>query len=199
MTKPNLPVPSNQVSPATTPDRYETEYMKADGAMLYRIKARAPWQLGALIGLVGGGAVLAEVLAGSYYSLLAIPVFLAIILLFAILRVTVSEGSVNIQYGLFGPKIPMAAIESAEAITYDWKKYGGWGIRRSMDGEWMYNMPGDGGSAVRIVWRTKAGKRKVTLVGTQEAPSMAAAISKAQQALPGGPSTPELPPESSVD
>ncbi len=187
--KPNLPA---RVEQSTVPDRYEAEYMKADGTMLYRVKSRMPWQLGALIAGVGGVTVLGSVLVGSLGSLFALPIIAAIALLFAILRVTVSEGSVNIQYGLFGPKIPMAAIESAEAITYDWKKFGGWGIKRSFDGEWIYNMPGDEGKAVRIVWRTTKGKRKVTLVGTREAEPMAAAITQAQRALPAA-ATRELP------
>ncbi|MGB1277217.1 MAG: hypothetical protein ACPG77_15845, partial [Nannocystaceae bacterium] len=109
-------------------------------------------------------------------------------------RVTVSQGTVNIQYGLFGPKIPMAAIESAEATTYDWKRFGGWGIRRSVKGEWIYNMPNDGGNAVRITWRNNKGKRVVTLVGTREAQNVAAAIAKAQRMLPAGEQTPALPP-----
>jgi len=177
-----------------TKDRYEAEYMQADGMVLFRIKDRAPWQLGALIGGAGALAVGSSVLAGSYASLLAIPIILSVLLLFSVLRVTVSQGTVNIQYGLFGPKIPMAAIESAEATTYDWKRFGGWGIRRSVKGEWIYNMPNDGGNAVRITWRNKKGKRVVTLVGTREAQNVAAAIAKAQRMLPAGEQTPALPP-----
>jgi len=185
----NLPA---RIEGSATPDRYEAEYMQADGMVLHRVKDRAPWQLGALIGGSGLLAVVGGVIAGSYASLFGLPIILAILLLFSILRVTVSEGSVNIQYGLFGPKIPMVAIESAEATTYDWKRFGGWGIKRSLQGEWIYNMPNDGGNAVRITWRNKKGKRVVTLVGTPEAKPMAAAIAKAQTMLPAAKQMPAL-------
>ena len=66
-----------------------------------------------------------------------------------------SERAVKIQFGLFGPTIPMEAIVNAEAISYDWKKFGGWGIGYSR-GEWMYNVPGDGGRAVPSREDTKA-------------------------------------------
>ena len=44
-----------------------------------------------------------------------------------------------------------SSIESATAVDYKWTRYGGWGIRRGRDGEWLYNMPGDGGKAVRCL------------------------------------------------
>jgi hypothetical protein len=117
-------------------------------------------------------------------GLLFVPLGILLWALFAVLRFTVSEGAVDVQYGLFGPKIPTSAIESADAIDYDWKRFGGWGIRRSLDGEWMYNMPGDGGRAVRIVWRDEQGKRRVTNVGTPSPEPAVAAIRTAMRALP---------------
>jgi hypothetical protein len=115
-------------------------------------------------------------------ALISLPILFAVWMLFSVLRVTVSEGRVNVQYGVFGPTIPMHAIESAEATRYDWKKFGGWGIRRSRDGEWIYNMPGDGGRAVRIVWRDAQGNRKVTLVGSREPEALAKAIHRGRRA-----------------
>lgn len=43
-----------------------------------------------------------------------------------------------VPYGVFGPEIPVAAIELCEATTYDWKKFGGRGIRRGGAREWLY-------------------------------------------------------------
>ena len=49
--------------------------------------------------------------------------------LFSVLRISVSRDEVYVQYGLFGPRIAVRDIERCEAVDYDWKKYGGWGIR----------------------------------------------------------------------
>jgi hypothetical protein len=122
--------------------------------------------------------VLGSALAsGAWQALpLALPVVALLWLMFSVLRVTVSAGSVKVQYGFFGPEIPIAAIESAEATSYDWKRFGGWGIRRGIGGEWIYNMPGDGGRAARIVWRDAKGRRRVVLIGSPRAEALAAAV-----------------------
>ena len=184
------------VEAARPPDAYERQYMAGDGVVLFRDKSRAPWLLNALFALPAAVVVGAAVATGELVGLLALPVLVLIWLFFSVLRVTVSERAVNVQYGLFGPKIPLAAIEEAEAVTYDWKKFGGWGIKRSLDGEWIYNMPGDGGRAVRLTWRDREGKRRVTLVGTRQADEMARQIDRGRKALPGGAAAPALGPGS---
>lgn len=180
------------VDAARPPDAYERRYMAGDGVVLFRDKSRAPWLLNALFALPAAVVVGAAVATGELVGLLALPVLVLIWLFFSVLRVTVSERAVNVQYGLFGPKIPLAAIEEAEAVTYDWKKFGGWGIKRSLDGEWIYNMPGDGGRAVRLAWRDRKGKRRVTLVGTRQADEMARQIDRGREALPGGAAAPAI-------
>ena len=172
----------------TGTDAYERKYMAGEGTVLYRGKSRSHWSLSTVI--LGSAAVCvipaifgAE--GGLLIAAIGAPLLLAIWMLFLVLRVTVSEGLVNVQFGVFGPKIPVEAIKSAEYRQYDWKKFGGWGIRRSLDGEWMYNMPGDGGNAVRIEW-TDNGTDKVTWVGTKDAKNVAAAIATARKALPAG-------------
>lgn len=186
MTKPEetrLAVPES----SRTPDAYEKKYMAGEGLVLHRAKERAPWQWNAMMGATAL-AVIAPVFfnpAAWLGAAIGLPMMAIAFVLFSVLRVTVSEGHVNIQYGLFGPKIPIEAITHAEATTYDWKKFGGWGIKRSFDGEWIYNMPGDGGRAVRIEW-TKNGRKRVTLVGSKEPQALAAAIEEARgrKALP---------------
>jgi hypothetical protein len=181
------------VEAGRTPDLYERKYMPGEGTVLYRDKRRAPWQLQALFATSGLGALIATIASGQLWALpIVLPPLLLIWLLFAVLRVTVSEGHVNVQYGLMGPKIPIGAIESAEAITYDWKTYGGWGIRYAGKREWMYNMPGDGGRAVRIVWHDARGRR-VTAIGSRQANDLAASIHHAQKALPAGARQSALP------
>ena len=175
---------------ARTPDAYEAKYMKGQGMVLHRAKERAPKALQALTFLPFAITLpgLVASVGALWFIVPALVLSLAVWGLFSVLRVTVSEGQVNVQYGLFGPTIPIAQIESAEATTYDWKKFGGWGIRRSLDGEWIYNMPGDKGRAVRIVWRDTKGNRKVTLVGSKTPRELAQAIAQARsKSLPGTP------------
>jgi hypothetical protein len=174
--------------------------MTGEGVVLHRAKAKAPAWLQATLLLPAVGVIPAALASSGWLvAAIVLPVSFLLWVLFSVLRVTVSDTDVNIQYGLFGPKIPIAAIESAEATTYDWKKFGGWGIKRSLDGEWIYNMPGDQGHAVRIVWRTAKGHRRVTLVGSREHHAMARAIDEARTrkgtaSLSETPSPPALPP-----
>ena len=181
------------VEAGRSPDLYERTYMPGEGTVLYRDKRRAPWQLQALFTGSALVVMLATIGSGQLWALaIGLPPLLIIWLLFAVLRVTVSEGHVNIQYGLFGPKIPISAIQTVEAQSYDWKTYGGWGIRYAGKRTWMYNMPGDGGRCVRITWRDAQGTR-VTAIGSKHAESLVAAIRQAQKALPPGAQPHALP------
>lgn len=180
-------------------DPYEREYMKGEGLVLHRAKQRTPWVMTAVLAALSLTSVVPVVMGapGAWLGMaVTLPLMFVLWVLFAVLRVTVSEGSVKVQYGLFGPTIPIAAIESAEATTYRWARYGGWGIRRGPDGEWLYNMPGDQGRAVRVVWRDAKGRRRVTLIGSKDHEQMAEAIAKARKALPPGTSADALPPAS---
>ena len=166
-------------------DLYERKFMAGQGMVLHRDKHRAGWPLQVIFGLAMLAMVGSAAASGAWLVLpVALPIVALLWLMFSVLRVTVSAGSVKVQYGLFGPEIPIAAIEAAEATSYDWKRFGGWGIRRGIGGEWIYNMPGDGGRAVRIVWRDAKGRRRVTLVGSPRAEVLAAAVQGARVALP---------------
>jgi hypothetical protein len=181
--------------PGRPPDAYERDYMRGEGLVLYRDKTGSPWQLHALFGVIAAASIAVAIAApgGWVGAAIALPITAIVWLLFAVLRVTVSQGSVNVQLGLFGPKIPIAAIESVEALEYDWKEFGGWGIRMNAKGEWMYNMPGDGGHAVKMVWRTRKGRRRVTYVASRQSEQLAATIEQARAALPAAKSQAALP------
>jgi hypothetical protein len=180
------------IEAASLPDLYERKYMASEGVVLFRDKTRASWPMHAIFLVAMTTVTVTSLAAGTAFGLLfGLPTLAIVWLLFSVLRVTVSERAVNVQYGLFGPKIPIAAIESSEAVTYDWKRFGGWGIKRSRDGAWIYNMPGDGGRAVRIVWRDARGRRRTTLIGSRQSTELAAQIERAllgrgQAALPPG-------------
>ena len=179
------------LEPGRLPDPYERDYMQGEGMVLYRDKTSSPWQLHAAFGAIAAVMITLTILVpgGWVSTAIGLPLVGVLWLLFSILRVTVSQGHVNVQLGLFGPKIPIAAIESVEALDYDWKQFGGWGIRLNAKGEWMYNLPGDGGRAVKMVWRDRKGRRKVTYVASRENEQLAAAIERARKALPPGTST----------
>ncbi len=170
-------------------DPYERQYMKGDGRVLYRDKQRSPWQMAALFATAAVISVL-PVVGGLPGALLTagftVPFLFLLWVLMGVLRVTVSEGMVDVQYGVFGPKIPIAAIEAVAPIEYRWTTMGGWGIRRGPAGSWVYNMPGDGGRAVRIEWRDAKGRRRVTIVGSRNHHDLFRAIESARQALSGG-------------
>lgn len=146
-------------------DDYERTHMN-EARGVYRDKFVAPWPFFAVMGLIALIVAASTILepAALWIPNLITLVFMALItLMFAVLRVQVTRDHVHIKLGLFGPKIPTTDIEAAEAISYDWKRYGGWGIRRGPGGEWAYNMMGDAGRAVRIRWRDQGVERSVVV------------------------------------
>jgi hypothetical protein len=111
---------------------------------------------------------------------ITIGILALVALLFAVLRITVTRSEVIVQYGLFGPRIPVSAIQDCQAVKYNWMTYGGWGIRRGRDGSWAYNMVGDAGRAVRIEWTDTKGKKQVTLVASPNPDALARAVNEAR-------------------
>lgn len=175
-----VPTPSER----SLPDAFEREYMKGEGMVRYRDKMVAGKKMNYILGAVAAFMAVTSIASGSFAgALLGLPILFLTWLLFGVLRVTVSERSVDVKLGLFGPRIPMEAIESARAIDYKWTSVGGWGIRNAPGG-WMYNMPGDEGRATKIVWRDPKGKKRVTYVGTRTATELADAIAQGRAALP---------------
>ena len=108
------------VAEARTPDLYERKFMAGQGMVLHRDKHRAGGAMHAIFGASVLTMVVVTAATGQWLALLfSLPLMALAWLLFSVLRVTVSAGSVNVQYGLFGPEIPIAAIESAEATSYN--------------------------------------------------------------------------------
>jgi hypothetical protein len=166
---------------APTPDAYEATYMSGPDGALYFAKMTAPrlFSLLFLLPLVvsTGSALVAH--APLLVPLLSAIPLLLVWVLFSTLRISVTSKEVHVQYGLFGPRIPIEAIESCEACAYDWKQYGGWGIRYGRDGSVAYNMLGDGGHAVRITYK-KGTKLKKVLLAARDPERLATAIHQAR-------------------
>ena len=169
-------------------DGYEAQHMVDGAKVLHTEKQVGPWYWHAGLlspGIVGAVAMLASMAAtgmlavGIVSSVVIALLFAALWILFAVLRTVVTSEALHVQFGIWGPKIPIADVVEVEAVSYNWKKYGGFGIRKATDGSWLYNMVGDGGHAVKVRWRD-GGKEKVTLIGSKEAGSIVAAVQKAQ-------------------
>lgn len=171
-------------------DEYEQKYM-GEGGIVFQSKAKAPALFHSIVllpvvlttlilGIVSlaTAAPAALMFAALPSLLITVPIWL----LFSVLRATVTPTHLHIQYGLFGPKIPLASIEEVTSVKYDWKKYGGFGIRRGRDGSWAYNMMGDQGRAMRIRWRDEKGHEVVTLLSSPDPDALVAAVQKTKAA-----------------
>jgi hypothetical protein len=174
-----------------TADGYEAKYMGDKGDVLLREKAIAPpsWQL-MFGGLVALELITMVVMLAAGMGPVALAIFLPAALaffvlwmLFAVIRVSVSTDCFHVQFGLFGPKIAVADIVSAESIRYDWTEFGGWGIKRSFrDGTVIYNMWGDDGRAVKVTYRDAKGELKRVAVGSSNADAIVVALQRARAA-----------------
>ena len=164
-------------------DQYTEKYM-AGGKALASARMRMPgwfhWMMLACVitVLFTGVMVGLTSLAGGAAMLALVPVELAVWFLFSHVRTTVTEQLVHIQLGLFGPKIPIEAITKVEVEKYDWKKYGGWGIKRSRDGTWAYSVPGGKGEALRVEYRDDKGKERKVVVSADNAAELVEAINR---------------------
>ncbi len=166
------------------PDAYQAKYM--GGPALYHDKIRAPLGFHLLFllpVLVSVGTALVG-RAPLFVPLLTSAFILSIWALFSVLRISVSHDEVYVQYGLFGPRIPVRDIEHCEAVDYSFQQYGGWGIRYGFDGSVAYNMMGDHGRAVKIVYK-KGKKSQTVLVASPDPERLAAAIQQACTAALG--------------
>jgi hypothetical protein len=169
------------------PDPYERQFM-AGGPVLHREKT--VWTLHWLLLIAPVMTFLLSIAGfaglGSKPMPLAMAVgllpmtalFLALWASFIALRVAVTTREVVVQYGLFGPRIPLAGITSCVARDYPELGFGG-GVKR-VDGAWAYTLWGQGERVVRIEWRDAAGRRQATIVSSPDPDALAALINRAR-------------------
>ncbi len=95
------------------------------------------------------------------------------LLLFATLKVTISDDWLEIRLGIgiIQKRIPLQDIQSAQVVKYPW--YYGWGVRVTLQGEWIYSVSGF--RAVKI--ETRTGDKYI--IGIDVADEFAAAVQKA--------------------
>lgn len=185
MTEPQQPTP-----PAPR-DEYVSKYMEGGDALAVSKKRMPAWWF-ALMALPGGGLLLASlmgVLTGGVpvvgaiaSTLLSLMLVTMMALVFSHLRMVVTEHALHVQLGLWGPKIPLDRIQSIRACPYDWKKYGGWGIRYGLDGSFCYSIPGGTGECVEIAWLNEKGKTVRHVVSSDDAADIVATVERARSA-----------------
>lgn len=173
-------------------DEYVSKYMEGGSALAIAKKRVPSWwfllfAMPALSGLglfAAGfaGGTLASILGGALAGLFLVAFAAMMALLFSHLRTVVTERVVHVQLGLFGPKIPIESITSVRAAKYDWKRYGGWGIRYGRDGSICYSVPGGSGDCVEIEWTNEKGKKVHHVVTVEDAKSLVSSIELARGA-----------------
>jgi len=176
-----LPVP---VGNGEALDPYETQYMTGQGEAVLQVKTRTNWHAPAY---AGGMAVFIFIWC-AMHAHLGVMMGLGMAatsiltgLFFAVLRVKVTTECVDIHYGMIGPKIPLSSIESVKPTKHDHQGFMRWGISPLGRKKWLYSVPGDGGSAIEIVWRGRRGNRRTHIVSSQDPEQLAASIESARQ------------------
>jgi hypothetical protein len=176
------------------PDAYEQKFMAGSGAVRHR--ERTVWRLHWILLLAPILTLVASVMGflGMGTKPMPIPVAIAMIpfsallvgvwAMFLALRTTVTEREVIIQYGVFGPRIPLEGVDSCEAKDYPQLAFGG-GVKW-VAGAWAYTLWGQGTRAVRIEWHDARGKKHATIVSSPDPDALAAAILTARAAATSG-------------
>jgi hypothetical protein len=181
-------------------DEYEQKYMAGGQAMAHS-RMRMPAWFHWLMLLLGGGSAVAVTAAtiasggAAAFGYLSVLMCLGVWLLFSHVRCTVTKEQVHVQFGLFGPKIAISDIVSAAVEKYDWKKYGGWGIRLATDGTYAYSVPGGKGIGVRITYRDGKGKERKVFISADNAEELVTAIHLAQGGSSAAQARIETPPD----
>lgn len=173
-----------------SPDPYESRYMEG-GAALARSKKRMPGWFFALLAAAGSAGLVATLASGAPLlpallpSLLSLATVALVGVLFSHLRVVATATHLHVQLGLFGPKIAYAQVRSIRAVPYDWKRFGGWGIRRSLDGAWCYSVPGGTGDCVEVTWEDERGGAHTHVVSADNAAEIVAVVERARAGATG--------------
>lgn len=126
-----------------------------DGNNVYREAVGAPrWFTFLILGGMGfvGFIVGLESTRGSLegvervlfyvFMLLALVIQGFVALNFLSLSVAVSSDSVQFAYGLFKKRFQWSQVASYSVQRYDWKRYGGWGLRYGLHGRRAWSVPG---------------------------------------------------------
>ncbi len=177
---------------APSRDAYIAAYM--DGARAIAVETmRLPRWWAAAFGALASLGVVVPLLSSlakghlaagaALTSTLTLGIVALIMLLFTHLRVVVTHEALHVQLGVWGPRIPLQSIRSARAGMYDWKQWGGWGIRRGRSGGWSYSVPGGSGQCVEVQWIDDAGRERTHVITVEDSAAILAAIERGRGAV----------------
>lgn len=139
------------------------------------------WCLGGAIASFAG--LLPGSSAGVGAFLVAMSAFFAFLwATLAVIRTVVSDREVHVQYGLWGPRVPIESVESCRVVEYDWARFGGWGIKRDGEGTWAYVFTN--GKVVELTWRETDGTQKKALFSASDPAGVVQAVQQARAGLP---------------
>lgn len=169
-------------------DEFERKEMAGVGEVLHRYRAASPpWLLGLTVVLSSAGlfgsaiatALAGPAMLGAALGLAAGGVAVAglasfLMITFAVGRVAVSEGELDVKLGLWGPKIPIADIASVTVAPSGTNRIG-MGVGNDLQGRTTYRMWGDNARAVHV--RLTSGKTLVLV--TKDGDALAGALREA--------------------
>ena len=172
----------------SAPDDYSRQFMEG-GEAIVSSRRRMPGWFFAFIGVVlaisAASGIAAFAASGHVLALMplffTVPLVAAVALMFSHLRATLTRTHVLIQYGLFGPTIPLDRIDAVSVETYDMVRYRGYGLKRAADGTAAFSVPGGDGRCVRIEYRDEHGAAKKLVVTVEDANEFAQAIERARR------------------
>ena len=111
------------------------------------------------------------------FMLLALLVQGFVALNFLSLSVSVSSDSVQFAYGMFKRRFKWSQVTSYSVQRYDWKRYGGWGLRFGPHGRRAWSVPGVGeGVAFRV---EEKGQSREYFVSSRKPAEFAQAVAAA--------------------
>ncbi len=164
--------------PKPAGDEYTAQYMEGGRARIVT-KQRMPGWFFAIMGVSSLAIVGSGLATGALVSMVGVIPLVLVTLLLSHLRVVVTDDALHVQYGLWGPKVAVEDITRCEVQRYDPMRFGGWGLKRSIDGTMAYSVPGGEGECIALEITEGAKTRKVVIT-TPNAASVALAIEEAR-------------------
>lgn len=166
-------------------DDYERDYMGGDEAV-YREKhvSKLFTALLALPALLTAGASIAFAVQGDFAAAGSMAVGAlgagTAGIFFSVMRTTVTATELSVQYGMIGPTVELASVQSVEVVTLSAMTRLAIGPKIWPEG-WRFVFPG-ATHGVRVVYRE--GKRTKTItIAAEDAETLAAAIRQSSEVV----------------
>ena len=84
------------------------------------------------------------------------------------MQTTITGEGIKVQFGIFKKFVPKENILACSPFLYNWKNFGGWGIRRSGDNTTAYSVLGTGKHSIRITYLNKHQQKADLVISTIE-------------------------------